>query len=270
MAKKIIAMVNQKGGVAKTTTTANLAWGLADAGKRVLAIDFDPQGNLSTLMGAQINHDKHGINETPTAFEWLLSHKIDGKAIPFADVVQHCDGVDLIPTEVNLAQAEMLLQGQIARERFLTNAINEIPKTYDYDYILIDSPPSLGLLTINILTAATDVLVPLKPEFLCYQGASILMNTIADIKRECNSKIKLTGFLITMIDTRRNSDDVLDLIQNLAESAGSKVYNSKIRYNAATADVSSYSTSIYKFKPNSIGAQDYAAFVKEFLASEVK
>ncbi|MCL2061512.1 MAG: AAA family ATPase [Firmicutes bacterium] len=257
---KVIALVNQKGGVAKTTTAASLAWGLNQKGKRVLAVDFDPQGNLSSSMGAKLP------TTVPSAFEWI---GCDPKATaPFKAVVQSCDGVDLIPADYRLAQAEVFLMQRLNRERFLDKAINSLPKNV-YDYVIIDSPPSLGLLTVNILTAADEVLIPLKPEWLCYEGARALIETIRSIRDEVNPRLHVKGFLLTMTDRRRNVEDITDLVRELADGIKSKLFERQIRLNVAAADVASFQQSIYKYKPQSIAAEDYTSFVDEFLGGQV-
>lgn len=250
---KTIGIVNQKGGVGKTTTTMNLAYGLSRAGKKVLCIDFDPQGNLSTSMGAIIQ------SKTPTVFEWL---GLNGTANT-EKVTQSLGGVDLIPAFITFAQAEQLLSNKLSRETFLKRAIQTLNKKYDF--ILIDSPPSLGNLIINVAVAADELLIPLKAEFLSYIGLEQLLRTAEEIKDLFNPKLHINGFLITMYDARRKNEEILDLIISLAEVKRTKVYQNIIRQGAAQAQASLLARNIYDYDNKSNVAIDYQSFVDEFL-----
>ncbi|MCL2370780.1 MAG: ParA family protein [Firmicutes bacterium] len=254
---KIIALVNQKGGVGKTTTTAHLAWGLAKKGKKVLAIDFDPQGNLTMGMGAT----RH--KATPTVLEWL---EIGEKSKSFNEVVQKCGSVDLLPANIILDHAEQVLHNKLSREYILKNRLKQ--HTKDYDYILIDCRPSLGILTINALVAADEVLIPIKADYYSLPAVEQILTTVQMIKTSCNDKLKVNGFVVTMADKRRNIDDYYDLFIDLANTVKSKVYKTQIRQNAAAADVPSYEMSLFDYKPNSLAAVDYKALVEEFLKYE--
>ena len=254
---KVIALVNQKGGVGKTTTTAHLAWGLALKGKKVLAVDFDPQSNLSMGMGASVNPS------TPTVLEWL---GVAGAEKPFEQVVQNCKGVDVMPSSIMLESGELALHQEIGREFLLKTQLKAIKNKYDY--ILIDCRPSLGILTLNALVAADEVLIPIKADYFSLPAVSQIFNTVKAIKSKCNDRLKINGFVITMADKRRNIEDYHDNFAALADSVKSKVYETQIRQNAAAADVPSFEMSLYEYKPNSLAAKDYLAFVDEFLKYE--
>ncbi|MCL2370241.1 MAG: ParA family protein [Firmicutes bacterium] len=253
---KVIALVNQKGGVGKTTTAAHLAWGLAKKGKKVLAIDFDPQGNLSMGMGAKLKNKG-------TVIDWL---EIGDTPKSFKEVVQNCGGVDLLPANILLDNAELSLYNELSREYVLKNRLKDVKSKYDY--ILIDCRPSLGTLTVNALVAADEVLIPIKADFFSLPAVSQLFQSVKRIKERCNDKLKFNGFVVTMADKRRNLDDYNDNFNALAHSVKSKVYKTQIRQNAAAADVPSYEQSLYDYKPNSLAAQDYLALVEEFLKYE--
>jgi chromosome partitioning protein len=256
---KILAIVNQKGGVGKTTTTAQLAWGLANRGYKVLAIDLDPQGNLSAGMGAVI---KAG---TPTVMEWLGLNR-DGKETPADKIIQHCDGVDLIPANIYLDSGETELLQRYTRELCLIRHIRRVRG--GYDYVLIDCRPSLGLLTVNALTAANEVIVPIKSDFYSLQVLEQLLDTVTEIRLHCNPKLQYNGFLITMLDSRRNTTEFLSVLTAVAGAAGGKVYTTRIRLSAAAADAPGAAQSVYEYKPKSIAAADYNAFTEEFLYEE--
>lgn len=253
---KIIALVNQKGGVAKTTTTAQLAWGLKRAGKKVLCLDCDPQGSLTRSMGCS-------SERAPTVYEWLGCASV---AYSFEDTVRNIGGIDLLPADNRLAKAELYLTTVLKREAVLLKALK--PLKARYDYILLDSPPSLGLLTINILTAADEVLVPAKPEYLSFEGVELLIKTIKDIKSNCNSKLQINGFLITLYDKRRDVADWVDMLSDVAAKTRSVLYTTRIRNSASVANAPAYASSVSDCAAGSIGAQDYNDFIQEFLNRE--
>ena len=260
MKPKIIAFVNQKGGVAKTTTTAHFAWGLAKKyNYKVLAIDFDPQGNLTSYLGGT----RAG---RPTVMEWLGAEPRH-KPTAFEDVVIKVnDNLDYLPADITLSPAEVYLSQALARERYLKNRIEQISKYYDY--ILIDSSPSLGVLTVNALTACDSVVIPLKPEKLCLDGTTTLISTIDSIRENCNAKIKINGFVLTMCDNRWNVEEVTDNLADIAEEAKTKVYNARIRTNADIGKAPMSSLSVWELAPQSIGANDYTELLKEFIDGE--
>lgn len=252
---RVIAIVNQKGGVGKTTTAVNLAWGLANKGYKVLAIDLDQQGHLTRSMGAAAG--------TNTALEWLVNElPLDIVKIPVSG------GVDIVPADINLASLEPELQRMLlGRERVLDKAIH---KTANYDFVIIDSPPSFGNITINILTAADRVLIPFRPDFLSKDGVRKLLDTVAQVKDAINPKLKVSGFLPTMVDKRCNNTASFYEASILAKQFGGAVYGEGIRLAAVLTKAPEHGQSIYEFEPNSPAAKDYMQFVEEFLKGEIK
>lgn len=252
---KIIVVVNQKGGVAKTTTALALGNGLALREKKVLLIDFDPQGSLTGFLGFDTDN-------LPTSFEWLGIQK--KHTCPFNDVVlQIRPDFDLIPADISLEEAPGLLHAKPGASNYLGAAIKEIPR--DYDYIVIDTSPSLSILTINALTAADELIVPFKPETGSQKGIGLLIDTISDIK-VLNSGIKIDGFIVVMYDKRRKTSlaSNMDYIAQIAASCGTKVYESTIRSSVSATKISKEEI----FAADSAVAQDYSAFVDEFLKGE--
>lgn len=257
---KVLGLVNQKGGVAKTTTASALAFGLARQGKKVLMIDFDPQGNLTNSTGIEL------VEKQPTSYNWLCC--TGSYSATFEEVVKHVDeGVDLIPTNIALAEAEIILSSKLGREQFLKKAIASLPKKYDY--VIVDSSPFLGLLTVNVLTACDEVIIPFKPEFFSVDGVTALLKVIYDIKNISNPKLKINGFLVTMKDSRRASTkDAIECINAIAEAQGTKVYISEIRASVVASDAPANAKSLFDYKPNSPVTKDYEEFVAEFLGGE--
>ncbi len=251
---KVMGIVNQKGGVAKTTTAQALAFGLNAKGYKVLMIDFDAQGSLTTSCGLTVTQ------EMSTAFEFLnLSVKLkdDFKNI----VVNLREGLDIIPSDIRLEEANVALAGKPMRELYLSKAISSIASE-NYDYVIIDTNPSLSLLTFNVLCAVDEIIIPFKPEYQSVQGVRLLIQTINELK--VLSDIKINGFLITIADLRRNSTkEAINYLHEFANSIGTKVYKSVIRQITAVADAPSAGKSIFEFRPQA--AQDYLNFVEEFL-----
>jgi chromosome partitioning protein len=198
--------------------------------------------------------------DAPTAFEWLC------KDCLYTEVAQRiAPNLAIIPGKITFAEFEVLMQQKMNREQILARAIRKIE---GYDYVIIDSPPSLGLITINILTAANIAIIPLKLETLSYEGARQLLKTIATVKEETNPGLKISGFLATMVDRRRNFADIMEMLEELAASAGTNIFKSHVRNASVLADLPSYGKSIFDYKANSPAAADYNAFVQEFLAKE--
>ena len=188
---RVIAMCNQKGGVGKTTTTINLGAALAECGRRVLLVDFDPQGALSV-----------GLGITPNQLDVTIYNLMTERGHDVRDVIQHTavEGLDIIPANIDLSAAEVQLVGEVAREQILSRVLR--PVLDDYDVVLIDCSPSLGVLTINALTAATEVLIPMQAETLSHRGVSQLLETIDDVRRYTNRDLRIMGVLPTMFDAR--------------------------------------------------------------------
>ena len=205
---KIIAIANQKGGVGKTTTTVNLGIGLANEGKRVLLIDCDAQASLTESLGYR-NPDN-----MDTTLSTLMQKVIEEQ--PIADgegILHHTEGVDLVPTNIELSGMETALISIMSRERVLKNYINQVKG--NYDYVLIDCTPSLGMLTVNALTAANEVIIPVQAQYLPAKGLEQLMKTVSKVKRQINPKLKIGGILMTMLDSRTNlAKEISSLIRD--------------------------------------------------------
>jgi chromosome partitioning protein len=250
---KVIAFANQKGGVAKTTTTLNLGVALAEKGQKVLLVDLDPQGNLSMSQG--LNPD-----EIERSMFDVLVHKI-----PIQDVIEHRE-VDLAVSSIDLAGAELSLSSMIGRERALEKAL--APIRDDYDFILIDTPPSLGLLTINALVAADGVIVPVQCEYLSLRGLVQLENTLTMIRENLNPNIAIIGILATMFDKRLlHSKEAVEILK---ENFGNLVLNTKIRKTVRYAEAPVKGESVLKYDPSSEAAEMYRDLAKEVLKSGAK
>lgn len=256
MSARIYCFANQKGGVAKTTTAVNLGAYLAQAGRRVLLIDTDPQGNATTSLGV----DPRGLRVS------LYNVLIEKMPIQQALTLTEQVGLDLIPASTDLAGAEVEMARMMARERLLSRALQ--PLLSAYDYVLIDDPPSLGLLTINGLTAAHGVLIPVQCEYLALEGLSLLLNTIQQVREVLNERLALTGVLLTMYDSRTNlGQQVVEEVQNYFPD---KVFRAIIPRNVRLSEAPSYGQSILSYAPNSPGALAYQALAAEFLQREEK
>jgi chromosome partitioning protein len=245
---RVIAFANQKGGVAKTTTTLNLAVAFKERGLRVLAIDLDPQGNLTMSQG--LNPD-----EIERSMFDVLVHRV-----PIEEIVHDAE-VDLAVSSIDLAGAELALSGMIGRERALEKALASVlPK---YDYVLIDTPPSLGLLTINALVAASGVIVPVQCEYLSLRGLVQLENTMEMIRENLNPKVRIEGILPTMFDKRTlHSREAIEILQ---ENFGDLVYNARIRKTVRFAEAPVRGQSVLGYDPSGEAAEMYRDLAKEVL-----
>lgn len=251
---KSIAIFNQKGGVGKTTTNINLAACLALRGKKILVIDIDPQGNTTSGLGIA----KKGL---PYTSYDLLVTDVD----PAATIMKtNFKNLDIIPASVDLAGAEIELVNIKGRERRLKYALDQIKSAYDY--ILIDCPPSLGLLTLNALTAVDSVLIPIQCEFYALEGVSQLISTIDLVKRSLNPELKIEGVILSMFDGRTNLS--LQVVEEVKKYFGPKLYNTVIPRNVRLAEAPSYGLPIISYDPRSKGAMAYQAFAEEFLSME--
>ncbi len=249
---KAIAIFNQKGGVGKTTTNINLAACLARKDKKVLVIDIDPQGNTTSGLGIA----KKGLPYT--SYELLVEKNGD----PHKAIMPTCvENLDIIPASVNLAGAEIELVQIEGREARLKKAIDKVKK--DYDYIFIDCPPSLGLLTINSLTAVDSVLIPIQCEFYALEGVSQLMSTIELVKKSLNPKLEIQGVILSMFDGRTNLS--IQVVEEVKKYFKSKVYTTVIPRNVRLAEAPSYGLPIIEYDPSSKGAEAYTEFAEEFL-----
>ena len=248
---KIISICNQKGGVGKTTTAINLSVYLALSGKRVLLIDIDPQGNATSGLGI----NKHNI--TTSVYDILID-EIDPRPII---VKTGIDGLSIIPSTIALTGAEVELVGIMGREYRLKKALS--PISGDYDFIVIDCPPSLGLLTVNALAAAGSVLIPIQCEYYALEGLSQLVNTINLVKENLNSSLDIEGVLLTMADFRTNLTN--EVIKEVRSFFKSKVYDTVIPRNIRLTEAPGFGKPIAFYDKNSIGAQKYHDFMNELL-----
>ena len=251
---KIISVTNQKGGVGKTTTCVNLASYVADAGKKVLLIDIDPQGNACASLGVEVEKDKNSIYE-------VLLGEIQTKDAIYKSVVKN---LDVLPSTVDLAGAEVDLVYVDNRENVLKEALKDIKNTYDF--IFIDCPPSLGLLTVNALTATDSIIIPIQCEYFPLVGLGQLMNTVRLIKKHLNPNIEIEGVLLTMKDNRSNLvAQVADEIKKYFET---KVYDTYIPRNIRLAESPSHAKPILLYDNKSKGAVAYKALCEEFLRKQ--
>lgn len=248
---KIIAVCNQKGGTGKTTSTVNLASALASLEKNILIVDMDPQGNAGSGVGVNKSELKHTVYD-------VLTHKADIKS---AIVKTNFSRLEILPCNINLTGAEIELVGVLSRETRLKKALEAVKM--DYDYIFIDSPPSLGLLTLNSLVAANSILIPIQCEFYALEGVSQLLNTISLVKDGLNQSLYIEGVLMTMADFRTNlTNEVIKEIKNYFKE---KVYNTVIPRNIRLSEAPSFGKPINHYDANSVGSIRYKELAEELI-----
>jgi len=247
---KIISVANQKGGVGKTTTTVNLATILAKKGKKVLLIDADPQGNATSGLGVE--------KEVELSIYDVLVNET-----PIEDTIQETiiKNLKVCPSNINLAGAEVELVSMMSREQRLKEKLEEAKE--NFDYIFIDCPPSLGLITLNSFTASDSVLIPVQCEYYALEGLGQLLNTINLVKKHLNKNIQIEGALLTMYDIRTNLSN--QVVKEVTKYFNNKVYKTVIPRNVRLSEAPSYGMPITEYDPRSKGAKSYIKFAKEFL-----
>jgi len=242
----VISLLNHKGGVGKTTSAVNIAAGLVELGKRVLCLDLDPQANLTVSLG--IPRQKYSIYEA-----------IRGEC--GLEPVTVRPNFDVVTSSLDLSGAEMELINEAGREYVIRELID--PVSHDYDYVIIDCPPSLGLLTLNALTASNYVIIPLQTEFLAMQGVAKITQVIDKVKFRLNKDLKIGGVMATMFDIRKVLNR--DVLSTIEKFYGDKVFNTRIRDNVSLAEAPAARQDIFSYSKNSIGAEDYLNLCKEIL-----
>ena len=250
---RIIAIVNQKGGVGKTTTSINLGAALAEYGRRVLLVDFDPQGALSVGLGI----NPHSVDQS--VYSLLMNSRLDPH-----DVVQSTDveGIDVLPANIDLSAAEVQLVGEVGRERALDRALQKLAP--EYDVILVDGQPSLGLLTVNALSAAHGVIIPLETEFFALRGVALLVESIEKVQERINPALEIDGILATMFDTRTLHSR--EVVQRVVEAFGDKVFETVINRTVKFPDASVAAEPITSFASSHRGAEAYRTLARELIA----
>lgn len=250
---RVICIANQKGGVAKTTTTMNLAAALAEQGKRVLCIDLDPQSNLTMSFGIDVESLPKSI------FDVLVNR------FPIEHIIQHGKECDIAVASIDLAGAELALSSMIGRERALEKALSSVKN--DYDFVLIDTPPSLGLLTINAFTASDEVIVPVQAEYLSLRGLVQLDNTLSIIREHLNPKVHISGILRTMFDGRTiHAREAVELLQ---QRYGDRVFKTVIRKTIRFAEAPAQGSSVLSYDSNGKAAEMYRELAQEVMHSHV-
>ena len=251
---RIIALVNQKGGVGKSTTAVNLAAALAVSGRKVLVVDFDPQGNTTTGLGVNKQELKRDV------YDLLLHHT------SIVDVLKHTEieGLDVIPATINLAGAEIELVSALSRENRLKGVLGPIAE--NYEFVLVDCPPSLGLLTINALTAAQEIIIPVQAEYYALEGLSQLTNVVRRVQEALNPQLHVSGVLVTMFDGRTKL--AMEVLDELNAYFPRQMFKTQIPRNVRLSEAPSFGKPVILFDVKSRGAQAYLSLAREMLEAQ--
>jgi len=253
---RIVAIANQKGGVGKTTTAINLAAAMVEEGMRVLLVDLDPQGNASTGLGVEADERDH------TTYDLLVEEAELSQCIRETDLEDLC----IIPATVDLSSADIELFSNEKRSFLLHDALRQPAMAeYDWDYILIDCPPSLNLLTVNAMVAAHSVLIPLQSEFFALEGLSQLMLTIREVRQAANPDLRIEGVVLTMYDRRNNLSQQVE--QDARDNLGDLVFRTKIPRNVRVSEAPSYAMPVLNYDPGSLGAKAYRQLAGEIIGN---
>ena len=260
---KVLALCSQKGGVGKTTSCVNLAVGLAKAGKKVLVIDNDPQGSMTASLGY------HNPDELPITLATILTKIVEDELFENTlGILHHQEGIDLIPANIELAGLEVSLVNCMNREKMLKQVLEGAK--HDYDFILLDCTPSLGMLTVNALAAADTTLIPVQAQYLSAKGLEQLLQTVQKVRRQINPKLKIEGILLTMTDSRTNYGQQIDNLIRGAYGSKIKVFDQTIPRSVRAAEISAVGKSIFQHDPKGKVAEAYKSLTEEVMANAEK